>query len=139
MNTLFEAKVPVLVDTMDDRVSTMYRAKPTRIYLIGDDGRVAYNPGIGPFGYNPVRLGREIETYLAKRAGCAGSAIQRSDRSSTPTSRRGAGQRTLSSPAGAGNLARPYMSPRFEPGSPRQTVRGRAYRAPVGERARVHR
>ena len=69
MNTLFEAKVPVLVDTMDDRVSTMYTAKPTRIYLIGDDGRVVYNPGIGPFGYNPDHLGREIASYLANRAG----------------------------------------------------------------------
>ena len=65
--TLFESKVPLFVDTMDDRVSTLYTAKPTRIYLIGEDGRVVYNPGIGPFGYNPDHLGREIEAYLADR------------------------------------------------------------------------
>ena len=65
--TLFEAKVPVFVDSMDDRVSTLYTAKPTRIYLIDEDGRVVYNPGIGPFGYNPDHLGREIEAHLAKR------------------------------------------------------------------------
>jgi len=65
MKTLFESKVPVVVDTMDDRVSTMYTAKPTRIYLIGEDGRVVYNPGIGPFGYNPDHLGDEIERVLA--------------------------------------------------------------------------
>ena len=63
--TLFQARVPVFVDTIDDRVSTMYTAKPTRIYLIGEDGRVVYNPGIGPFGYNPDHLGSEIEAYLA--------------------------------------------------------------------------
>ena len=63
--SLLESKVPLLVDTLDDRVSTLYTAKPTRIYLIGRDGRVVYNPGIGPFGYNPDHLGREIESYLA--------------------------------------------------------------------------
>jgi hypothetical protein len=63
--TLFKNKVPVYVDTMDNRVSTMYTAKPTRIYLIGKDGNVVYNPGIGPFGYNPDHLGLEIEKYLS--------------------------------------------------------------------------
>jgi hypothetical protein len=63
--TLFKNKVPLYVDTMDDRVSTMYTAKPTRIYLIGKDGDVVYNPGIGPCGYNPDHLGREIESYLS--------------------------------------------------------------------------
>ena len=26
---------------------------------------VVYNPGIGPFGFNPKHLGREIESYLS--------------------------------------------------------------------------
>jgi len=63
--TLFDAEVPLYVDSIENTVSTMYTAKPTRIYLIGRDGRIVYNPGIGPFGYNPDHLGREIETYLA--------------------------------------------------------------------------
>ena len=66
--TLLGGKVPVYVDTIDDRVSTMYTGKPTRIYLIGRDGRVVYNPGIGPFGFNPTHLGREIEAYLQSGA-----------------------------------------------------------------------
>ena len=37
----------------------------TRIYSVAEDGRVVYDPGIGPFGYNPDHLGREIEAYLA--------------------------------------------------------------------------
>jgi len=65
---LFDDVVPLYVDTMDDRVSQAYAAKPTRIYLIGVDGRVVYNPGIGPFGFNPKHLEREIEKYL-KTAG----------------------------------------------------------------------
>jgi hypothetical protein len=67
--TLFEAKVPVFVDTMDDLVSTLYTAKPTRIYLIDEAGRVVYNPGIGPFGYNPDHLEREIRAHLHPSAG----------------------------------------------------------------------
>ena len=66
--TLLGGEVPVYVDTLDDRVSTMYTGKPTRIYLIGRDGRVVYNPGIGPFGFNPKHLGQEIEAYLASGA-----------------------------------------------------------------------
>jgi hypothetical protein len=61
---LFDGVVPLYVDAMDDRVSQMYTAKPTRIYLIGTDGRVAYNPGIGPFGFNPDHLEAEIKKYI---------------------------------------------------------------------------
>jgi hypothetical protein len=49
---------------IDDHVSTMYTGKPTPIYLIGKDERVVYNPGIGPFGFNPKHLGEEIAAYL---------------------------------------------------------------------------
>ena len=66
--TLLDGEVPMYVDTIDDRVSTMYTGKPTRIYLIGRDGRVVYNPGIGPFGFNPKHLGEQIEAYLAAQA-----------------------------------------------------------------------
>ena len=66
--TLLGDKVPLYVDTIDDHVSTLYTGKPTRIYLIGRDGRVVYNPGIGPFGFNPKHLGREIEAYLRSGA-----------------------------------------------------------------------
>ena len=66
--TLFDGEMTVYVDTIDDRVSTMYTGKPTRIYLIGRDGRVVYNPGIGPFGFNPDHLGQEIEAYLRSGA-----------------------------------------------------------------------
>jgi len=62
---LFGGVVPLYVDLMDDRVSQTYAAKPTRIYFIGKDGRVVYNPGIGPFGFNPDHLEAEIEKYLA--------------------------------------------------------------------------
>ena len=61
---LFDGVVPLYVDTIENEVSIAYTAKPTRIYFIGTDGRVVYNPGIGPFGFSPDRLEDVIETYL---------------------------------------------------------------------------
>ena len=62
---LFDGVVPLYVDTMTDEVSARYAGKPTRIYFIGDDGRVLYNPGIGPFGFSPEELGEVIDDYFA--------------------------------------------------------------------------
>jgi len=63
---LFDGVVPLYVDGMDDGVSARYAAKPTRIYFIGLDGKVLYNPGIGPFGFNPDHLGSVLDDYLAE-------------------------------------------------------------------------
>ncbi len=70
---LFDGVVPLYVDAMDDAVSARYAAKPTRIYFIGEDGVVKYNPGIGPFGFNPDHLGEVIAEYLAKIQGALSS------------------------------------------------------------------
>lgn len=63
---LFDGVVPLYVDTMDDKVSARYAAKPTRIYFIGEDGKVLYNPGIGPFGFNPDHLDAVVGEHLAR-------------------------------------------------------------------------
>jgi type I thyroxine 5'-deiodinase len=55
------------VDEMDDAVSDAYAALPTRLYLVGLDGRVAYAGGPGPFGFKPAELRAAIEAYLAGR------------------------------------------------------------------------
>lgn len=57
--------IPTLVDEMDDQVNKAYAAWPTRLYLIGTDGRVAYAGGPGPFGFKPAELGAAIKGYLA--------------------------------------------------------------------------
>ena len=61
---LFDGVVPLYVDGMDNGVAELYTARPTRIYLIDREGRVIYNPGIGPFGFNPEHLGAAIDEYL---------------------------------------------------------------------------
>ncbi len=52
------------VDEMDDPVSKAYAAKPTRLYLVGLDGRVVYAGGLGPYGFSPGALKTAIEKYL---------------------------------------------------------------------------
>jgi hypothetical protein len=52
------------VDEMDDRVNKAYAAHPTRLYLVGMDGRVAYAGGAGPFGFRPADLASAIEKLL---------------------------------------------------------------------------
>jgi hypothetical protein len=51
---------------MDDAVNKAYVAWPTRLYLIGLDGRVVYHGGLGPFDFHPYKLQRAIESYLAQ-------------------------------------------------------------------------
>ena len=48
------------VDEMDDPVMTAYVAQPERLYLVGVDGRVAYQGGQGPWGFEPAELGQAI-------------------------------------------------------------------------------
>lgn len=53
-----------VVDEMEDGVSKSYAGHPTRLYLVGTDGRVVYAGGLGPFGFKPSELGEAIERYL---------------------------------------------------------------------------
>lgn len=59
-------EIPTYVDEMDDAISKAYAAKPTRLYLIGLDGRVVYAGGLGPFGFKPPELENAIVEYLAR-------------------------------------------------------------------------
>lgn len=56
----------MLVDDEDDSVNEAYAAHPTRFYLIGNDGRVIYAGGVGPFGLRPWELKKAIANYLAR-------------------------------------------------------------------------
>ena len=67
-----EYGIRTYVDEMDDAVSEAYAARPTRLYLIGADGRVVYAGGPGPRGLKPAELGAEIEEYLTSDSGAAG-------------------------------------------------------------------
>jgi hypothetical protein len=60
--------VHTYIDDMDDSVNLAYAAWPTRLYLIGLDGRVAYAGGLGPYGFKPAKLKAAIDNYLNQGA-----------------------------------------------------------------------
>jgi glycine/D-amino acid oxidase-like deaminating enzyme len=62
-----EYGIPTYVDEMDDAVNKAYAAMPTRLYLIGLNGRVVYAGGLGPWGFKPTELAAAIEAYLARQ------------------------------------------------------------------------
>ena len=53
------------VDEMDDAVNQTYAAWPTRLYLVGLDGKVVYGGGLGPFDFKPAVFEKAIKEYLA--------------------------------------------------------------------------
>src|SRR5712691_6442706 len=54
-------RMPVVVDGVDNRAASAYGGWPDRLYLIGSDGRIAFQGGEGPFGFKPEALQRAIE------------------------------------------------------------------------------
>ena len=57
-------QIPVAVDAVDNRVASAYGGWPDRLYLIGRDGRVAFQGGEGPFGFKAAELEAAIEREL---------------------------------------------------------------------------
>jgi len=54
-------RVPVAIDSMDNRTDKAFAAWPERIYILGEGGKVLYKGGPGPFGFEP----EEAEKALA--------------------------------------------------------------------------
>jgi hypothetical protein len=62
--TALEYGVRTYVDEMNDYVNHAYSAWPTRLYLIGLDGKIVYAGGQGPYDFKPAKLSNAIEEYL---------------------------------------------------------------------------
>ena len=56
--------IPVLVEEMDNAIDEAYGAAPERLYVIGTDGRVAYQGGAGPHFFDLDEWEHAIETCL---------------------------------------------------------------------------
>jgi hypothetical protein len=65
--TALQYGIRTYVDEMDDVVNTAYAAWPTRLYLIGTDGKVVYAGGLGPYEFRPVKLNAAIANYLMRQ------------------------------------------------------------------------
>lgn len=59
-----EIRMPVLLDAVTNRVARAYGAWPDRLYLIGRDGRVAWQGGPGPAGFKADELEGAIGNEL---------------------------------------------------------------------------
>lgn len=57
---------PVLVDTLAHEATRAYGAFPLRMYVIGRDGRVAYQSPAGPFGFDLRELEAALRTELGE-------------------------------------------------------------------------
>ncbi len=60
-------EIPALVDEMDDAVAAAYAAMPERLYLVGRDGRIAYQGGMGPMFFRPAEWEEAIENYVTQK------------------------------------------------------------------------
>ena len=54
--------MPTLIDKADNRVNHAYAAWPDRLYIVGVDGKIAYQGGPGPRGFKV----NEVEMWLAE-------------------------------------------------------------------------
>jgi hypothetical protein len=64
--TRLELDIPIVVDGVDDEVTRRYGGWPDRLYLVGADGRVAYQGGPGPFGFSVDELEAAIRHELGR-------------------------------------------------------------------------
>lgn len=56
--------MPLLVDDVDDRVGRAYSGMPDRLYVIDQDGRIAFKSGRGPFGFKPGEMEQSLAMLL---------------------------------------------------------------------------
>jgi iodothyronine deiodinase-like protein len=60
--------IPVLIDEINNEVARQYGGWPDRLYLVGKDGRIAFQGGEGPFGFKPEQLDQAIQAELTPAA-----------------------------------------------------------------------
>jgi len=56
--------MPVVVDTIDDRVGHAYSGMPDRLYVIDRAGKVSYQGGRGPMGFSPAEMEQALVLRL---------------------------------------------------------------------------
>jgi hypothetical protein len=55
-----------LIDSMDDATNKAYDARPDRLYIVGRDGKIAYQGQRGPQGFNPGGCQSVLKELLGK-------------------------------------------------------------------------
>ena len=60
---------PAVVDGMDGAAETAYQAWPSRLYLIGRDGKVAFSTRLGELDFQPAQLEAALRAIVAAGGG----------------------------------------------------------------------
>jgi hypothetical protein len=60
--------MPVVVDTIDDRVGHAYSGMPDRLYVIDRQGKVSYQGGRGPMGFTPAEMEQALALLLLRES-----------------------------------------------------------------------
>ena len=64
-----QMSMPVLIDSIDDKVGHMYSGMPDRLYVIDRNGKVVYKSARGPFGFKHGEMEQTlILTLIAQEA-----------------------------------------------------------------------
>jgi tetratricopeptide (TPR) repeat protein len=58
---------PAVVDGMDAAAENAYQAWPSRVYVVGKDGRVAFNSRLGELDFHPADLDAALRAILGGR------------------------------------------------------------------------
>ena len=61
---LLNARIPLLVDEIDDRVGNAYSGMPARLYVIDHKGKITYKAGRGPFGFKVGEMEQSLVMTL---------------------------------------------------------------------------
>jgi iodothyronine deiodinase-like protein len=59
--------IPFAVDDMQDAAALAYAAHPDRLYIVGKDGKIAYQGGKGPRGFKVDEMTERLEELLATK------------------------------------------------------------------------
>ena len=71
-----EITMPLVVDTIDDRVGHAYSGMPDRLYVIDRAGKVAYKGGRGPFGFKPGEMEQSLIMTLLEEGESKKAAVE---------------------------------------------------------------
>ena len=56
--------IPMLIDTMDNAADRAFNGWPERLYVLSTAGRVIYQGGKGPYGFDPEDLAGFLKNCL---------------------------------------------------------------------------
>ena len=59
-----DISIPTLIDEMTNEIGEAYAGNPDRLYLVNEEGRIAYRSRPGPFGFEPDELEEAIVAHL---------------------------------------------------------------------------